>query len=373
MKKFILVLIVIFCFLVGVPTNYKDLDKMLLVTSIIIDVDDEGTYNIFVEGFAPTTSTSGIKQEGQRTIINVKEKDTSEIINRISSQSNLTINYTHNRVILFTKKAAAEGIDDIMDLFVSAEEFVIRNYVGIWDSNPETIDDIKLNGEKFFGLYLVAQLNNAHTMASNNFNTTIRRLYNDSSIGSKITVLPVIRTKRTNAGDSLEIKCNSILKDFKYVGEIASKDVVTTNMMMNEAKSAAISARNPDSTNNTVGLRMTKCKAKTYYDYKDGVFIIKKHLKVHAIYRGTQGKIKLTDENIQQIQKDAEANINFSCYKIFNEYKEKNVDLIKAQENFYRRFPAESKKNNNILKNTMLQVETNVIIDFASDPKNITF
>ncbi|GKU28556.1 Ger(x)C family spore germination protein [Clostridium folliculivorans] len=373
MKKFILVLIVIFAFLVGVPTNYKDLDKMLLVTSIIIDVDDEGTYNIFLEGFSPTTSTSGIKQEGQRTIINVKEKDTSEIINKISSQSNLTINYTHNRVILFTKKAATRGIDEMMDLFVSAEEFVIRNYVGIWDSNLETIDDIKLNGEKFFGLYLVAQLNNSHTMASNNFNTTIRRLYNDSSIGSKTTILPVIRTKRTSAGDSLDIKCNAILKDFKYVGEIASKDIITTNMMMNEAKSAAISSRNPDITDKTIGLRMTRCKTKTDYGYKDGIFIIKKHLNVHAIYRGAQGKIKITDENIKQIEKDAEENINFNCYKIFNEYKDKNIDLIKAKENFYRRFPAESKKNNDILKNTRLDVETKVKIDFSSDPKNITF
>lgn len=368
----ILIFVIILTFSMFMPiTNYKDLDKLLLVTSIIVDKTNADTYSIYFEAFTPATTTSGMKKEGERSILHLDTNTVSDLITKVNSQSNLKLDFTHSRVILFTERAASDGIDNILDCFSRGEEFLKRSYVCIFHGDPEMLYSLNLTGEKFFGLYVVSQLANTNKLIGVTEDMSLQQLNNLSSLGSKTCIIPIIKIIHRPSGDYLDFKGSGILRDYKLIGELDDKQTIYINFLFNRIITTGIEADNPSSENKSMGLRVIKAKTKTKYNYTNGQFQILKDISVHTVARGSFGKIQLSNENVKKIEKNAASRLKNGFTKVFTDNKEKGIDILNVQRDFYRHYPKFSKTN--ILDNTQLIVNVNVIVDISTDPKDFYY
>lgn len=371
MKKIIIFVVILSLFTFTSLTNYNDLDKLLLATSIIVDKTNDGNYSIYVEAFTSITSTSGKTREGERTIIHAEGNSLADLINDLNAQGNFKLNYTHNRLILFTEKAARDGIDDILDCFSRPEEFLIRNYIAVIHADPEKMYTIDLKGEKFMGLYLINQLTKAKVLIGNTEGITLAKLDNESSYGSETCIIPIIKIIETTNGDNLDFKCVGILRKYKLIGELDNLQAIYINFLLNRILTTTIDADNPSSENKLIGLRVIKAKTKTKYNYTNDEFQILKDITVHTVVRGSFGKIRLTNKNVKEIEKNASSRLKNECEMVFLVNKEKGIDVLNVQEKFYRHYPKYS--NTNILNSTNLLVNVNVIVDLSTDPKDFDY
>ncbi|MFL0269182.1 Ger(x)C family spore germination protein [Candidatus Clostridium radicumherbarum] len=367
--KRILAFVIVLSFSVVMPiTSYNDLDKLLLVTSIVIDKTNSDTYSIYFEAFTPATSTSGMKKEGERSILHLYADNVTDLITKVNAQSNLKLNFTHNRIIFFTERAASDGIDNILDVFSRGEEFLKRSFIAIFHGDPEKLYSLNLTGEKFFGLSVISQLSNTRKLIGVTEDMTIIRLHNESSLGSKTCIIPTIKIVHKPNADYLDFKGSGILRNYKLIGELNDTQTIYTNFLLNRIITTGIETINPSSDNKSMGLRVTKAKTKTKYNYSNGQFHISKYITVHSIARGSFGKIELSNENVKKIEKEASSRLKDGFIKLFTDNKEKGIDILNVQEDFYRHYPKYSKTN--ILDNTELIVNVNVIVDISTDPKD---
>jgi len=293
------------------------------------------------------------------------------LMNSLNAQSSHKLNFTHNKIVLFTEKAARYGIDNILDCFSRPEEFVIRSHVGIIHGDPEKIYSLNLKGEKFLGLYLIKQLANAKILIGNTSDITLATLDNESSLGNKICIIPIIKIIEAPSGDNLNFKCSGILSDYKLIGELDTSETIYANFLLGRIFTTIIEADNPSSENTPMALRVLKTKTRTKYSYVNDEFKIFKDITIHSLARGSFGKIRLTNENIKEIEKSASSKLQNGCSTVFMVNKERNIDVLNVQEDFYRNYPEYTGLN--ILKNTELLVNVKVIMELSTDPKDFDY
>jgi len=351
-------------------TDYSDIEKNLFVTSILVDINEDDTYSVYFECFKTTTKTSNNIAEGERLVIHVNATTLDDLITNAVSQASLKITYSQNRVLLFTKKAAAKGIDDILNLFTHSPEFVVSSQIGIWGNDPERINTIILKGERFLGPYLSTQFKNTSLIVSNSNMETVRKLFNDSTIGSKISFAPIISIDDTTAGTKLEISGAGVLKNYKLIDTLKSSQIIDVNFLTDNILATVIKAENPDIPDKSVALRVLKSKTKTKYRYDAGRFLVNKDVVIHCVFDGSQNKLNLSNENVKKIEEGASDILKKKWNILFKEYQLKDIDVLGIEKQFYRHFPHQSNKD--LLNRTMLSLEVKVIVDSTSDPKDFT-
>lgn len=341
--------------------NYKDINKILFITGIIVDIDEEKQPVVYIEAFKGVEGT----ESGERIIFRGRGKTVFEAVRNVNLGTSFKLNGTQNKVVIFTTKAAEYGLDKFIDLFQRDQELLVRQQICIYSGEIENLVNIKIKENKYIGQFIERLLYNIGA-SSRAVRLTINQYYNQRLIGDRANVFPLIEVKQDVGGDKkILINGLAVVKDDKMISIIPREMGQGFNFLFSSIKSGTLEITNPNFPQEFITLEILKSKTNTEIKYENNKIKLIKKINVNTVIAEVQKGLYINKETIEEIQEIAESNIKKACYQIFYEYKEKGVDIFDIKEELERNYP--KVKVDNVIKNTELFVEVNVKIESAND------
>ena len=360
MKKFFKILsIILVCLSFEGCFNYSDINKTIFATSIILDIDTAGYPVIYVEGFRPVKAGETETGKGERLIFKGSGKTFFETIRQLNMISGSKINYTHNKAIIYTRKAAERGIGNFVDLLNRNHEFTMRQYAFVYMGDPERLINIKMKEEDYIGVYIMELMSNVK-YSSKALSGNLNDYLNRRLMKQKTDVLPVLKFAESQLQDKLIIDGGAVMKSDKMVSYFSKDKSEEYNFLNNNIKYGTLEVENPQDDKKYITLEINKSNTKTKLNYSKGKIILTKNIKVRSSVSSVQGSISFDKDKIEKIEKEAEDNITRECNELFNQYKKDGIDIFDVQEGLYERYP--HVKSKNAINDTTLNINVKVNI-----------
>lgn len=361
MRKVILCLWIALSLLFTGCFNYRDINKLIFATAIVIDIDNNNNPIVYIEAFRSVEGTAS----GERVAFRGEGKTVFEALRTITLRTSYRINVTQAKVYVFSQKAAEYGIDNFIDFFHRDQEFLIRPYICIYVGDPAGLMTLDVKETKYIGLFIDRLLDNIGA-ASRSVEMRMHDYYKQRLIGDRTSVITLLEILKDVGGeDKLYINGGAVVKNDKMIDTISKEKGQGFNFLLNVIQSGTLEIKNPEFPKNFVTLEILKSKTKTDLEYEGDKLKLIKNIKVNTIIGEVQMGLHINEQNLKEIKEIAENNIKAACYQIFEEFKEKDTDIFDIQEEFERRFP--KKKKPNIIKDTDLIVNVQVEIESAVD------
>ena len=346
--------------------SYRDINTVSFVTAMVIDVDDNGWPIVYTEAFK---GIKGASDQGmdQRVLFEGDGKTMFEAIRNMNAISSYKLNFTQNKVILFTQKAAEFGVSDFIDFLDRDQELLLRPYIGVYVGDPKKLMKSEIVQEKYIGILLkeiilnIGASSRAITLSFNDF-------YNQRLMGDKTSVVPIIDMRPEALDAKLEINGGAVINHDKMVSVLTKQEGLGFNLLMDSIKGGTLEITNPCNIDKFVTLEIRKSDTKTEVNYDGNVIHLKKKIKVTVDFGEAQNSIIFTQDNIDKIQEKSEQNIVKACQTLFQTYKDKDIDIFDITEEFFDKYP--NIKIRNIIKQTELKVDVEVQIMNIGDEKN---
>lgn len=346
MKRLLVLLLIIIQGLGMTSCDYRDIDKLLFITAIVVDVGEKaGTYDIFFEAFRPSSSSNQEKQEGERIIYGVTDSDIMAASDQLSNYANLPVSFALTKMLLFTREIAEQGLDNHINLWHHAFDFTIRTYIGIWDADPKEFEEIELKGEKFLGIYLRTHINNAEQSTSHVERMTLLDIMNASAIKDKVLPIPLIKPVKKGKTQLLDFPGVALVRNYKMVGEVPKEKSNYLFYMSNDIHRDFVQAGNPDADNTPVISFTVTSKTKTLLVPQNDRMKVQKSVKSRLLLAGSQKTISLDDQTLAEMKKQMEDTTRNSCMDLYKIYSSQGVDIYNLGESIYRKYPWFDQKN----------------------------
>ena len=365
-KILVIICIIMSCFTMSACFSYRDINRLLFVTAIIIDIDSNGSPIINAEAYKGIRgATPGGTDE--RILFQGKGKTMFEAVRNMNATSSYKLNYTQNKGIIFTQKAAEFGLDNFVDFLDRDQNLLIRPYITIYRGDPEKLIKLNIIQEKYIGFFVMHLIENVGA-SSRALKLSLNDFYNQRNMGDRTNVIPILDIPKDTLEQKLEINGGAVIKDDKMVSIIETSEGQGFNFLMNDVSSGSLEITNPTDINKFVTLEILKSKTKTEVSYDNNIIHLKKKIKVRVDFAEAQKSILFTKENISKIEEKSEENIIKSCNILFEKYKGLRMDIFDITEQFYVKYP--KIKREDIMSKTELKVEVEVQIMNTGDVKN---
>ncbi|MDF2882091.1 MAG: spore germination protein [Clostridiaceae bacterium] len=366
MKKILLLLLFVMSLTLEGCFNYRDLDKALYVTSIIVDSSDENTVEIYAEAFRPFRSSSAGSGKGERIIFKGKGKTAFEAARDLNLTSSYKLNYTQNKVIIYTKRAAEKGMDNTIDFFDRDQEMLLRTYVVVLLGDPEQLLKVDLKEEEYLGVFiynLIENLGASSRAVQLDMNDFLVRSY--QKVDCVVTAIDV----RSEVADKkVEINGGGVIGNFKLLDIMTRNEGEGYNFLIDRIKTGTLEIPNPDSSSKFLTLEILNSDTKTKLYKEEDKYILKKKIHVKTSVGEAQEGLSFDKNTLKKISQTAEGNITKACNLVYNNYRKKNLDIFFLKLIYERTFNKPAPEN--LINNTDLEIDVKVNIEGSSDIKS---
>lgn len=363
MKKTLMCIFLISCILLSGCYGYKDINDVAFVTSVIFDIDKQNNPVIYLEIFKPAKTSAKSTEEAERVVFKGTGKTAYEAINDVNLKSSFKIDYSQNKAIIYTKRAAEYGISPFLDIFRRGTQFVIRPYVAVYDGDVGRLSQGNFEEEQYVGLFLWDLVRNIGA-SSRTVQSTLNEFLSMRVSPEKTDVLTVIKISEDQPNPTLVVEGGAIIKGDKLKDMVKKTEGEAYNFLTDQVENGSMEVNDPNNKNKFVSLRIETSKTDTEVNYNGKNTILKKKINVHASIVETQNYTNLTDKELKEIKRGAEKNLITLCTNVFNKYKNENLDIFRIGNDVSNKYGDNVIKNlNNIIKNTTLKVEPTVTID----------
>lgn len=342
--------------------GYRDLDHIAFVTSILIDLDEEENLVFYFETLNSIRNSSKEANQEERIVYKIATQNPGDAINRLETHTSAPVTLAHNKVILFTERFAAGGLDQAFDIFDRWQESSTRTLLGVYIG--ETEDFIKPNHEEevMTGLYLYDMLGNKSSVTSYGVKLNIKEFMNQKIIGDHVNSMSIMNvSKDKDTKGQYFLDGLALIKEYRMVGRLSSEKSIYFNFLLDNEVSGNINTQNPEDRTKTVSLLLQNNRYKSRLDYKDGILKMEIILKLNTDVSLIQGKLKLNEENIAKLEASMAAKIRADCLALFQEWKDRGTDIFDIQEKFDRKYPKLAGRN--IIGSTELDLKVAVDIN----------
>jgi spore germination protein KC len=354
-KKLICLMLVITILMTGC-FSYKDINRILFVTGILIDLDEKNNIVLYSEAFVSTRSSGDRMGNEERIIFKSNGETFMKAAGGINLRSTFRLNYTQNKAIIFTERAAKYGLDNFIDGLYRDQQTLLRQYLFIYPGEPEKFMNVELKEEPFIGIFLADLIQN-QKVTSVAMRRRLDEYLNNRLMGSTVDAINIIDIDKSQLNERIFVNGAAVIKDDKMVGRLDNEESYLYNLLKKTVKLGTIILPNPEHKDKFITLRILNSKTKDSLDYDGSKVILKKNIVIRTSFGETQKSIHiLNDEEREAIIKDAEDKVKNQCIKLFNDYKEKGIDLLDVQNKFDRKYP-----NTNI-KDVINIVELNLSV-----------
>ncbi len=359
-KQFLCFLTICTIFLTGCY-DYNDINTVILATSCIVDLDEENNYVIYVEAFHAYRNKENNAEKGQRLILVSTGKTLFEAIRIINKSTNFKVNYSHNKVILFTGKAARYGLGDFIDIFLRSEEFVLRSYVCIYEGDVSDLLNMDLKQEEYIGLYFKDLMNNE--VVESFFQTTkLYEFYNDRAANDGTQVITLLNIDKRLLEEKVGFHKAAVLQKDKMVDVLEKHELDAYNYIMGGLHSGVLPIPHPTDKNKYVTLEILKHNLKTEIKYDGEKIKLHKTLKLRCSFVETQQHINLNNsEVLDKLDQEIKAHVKVESEKLFEKYKKKNIDIFHVTEEMKRHYPNDKVANPLEITELHMEVMPNII------------
>lgn len=320
--------------------EYRDIDKILFITAILVDVGDkEGTYDVYFEAFRPSSSGGAVDQAGDRLIYGVTDVNVMEATDLLSNYANLTLKFSQTKMLLFTRRAAELGLEKHINLWHHANDFTVRTYIAIWDADPKKFEEVQLEGEKHLGIYLRTHIDNTEASTSHIKVVTMIDIMNASAIEGKILPIPMVKPIEKGKAQIIDFPGVALVRQYKMVGEIPSDKSNYLMYMLDHVRSDFIGIKNPSAEDAETVIVTMKSKTKTILSPSQDGMKVRKIVQAKAMLYGTQDKFIPSREAIADMEKQLNQELKEQCMDLYETYTSMGLDIFNLGESIYRRYP----------------------------------
>ena len=204
-----------------------ELKNRLIVQGIGIDKAD-GQLSVSVQALNTDVSSNSAASGAPDEVVKyycVKGKSVSEAIGKLSDITGSDPLISQNRIVVFGREFAQEGIEDYLDDFVRTTQNRTTVYVAVADGMAEDIIFARL-GENIVPARRAEQIIRSTDFNANVVSTRVFELLNTFSDGTASAALPVLKCTKGDKTDTIEITSTAIFKDERLIdetdGEIAT-------------------------------------------------------------------------------------------------------------------------------------------------------
>lgn len=344
--------------------SYSDIDKALFVTAVILDVDQDNMVQLYLECFLPYRSASKESAKGQRIVFKGHGNSVYEIMKNLNLTSSYKLNYTQNRAIIFTKKAAEFGINNFIDTFQRDQELLIRPYVLVYEGDPNKLIQMQLKEEEYIGVFLNNLIDNQKA-SSRTVQVRLNDFLDKRYQGSKVNVVTTVDIDNEQIDPKLKADGGSIIKEDKYVESIKEQDGEKYNFLIDKVNEGTLEPENPQQKGKFITLNINNSKTKTSLNFDGKRVYLKKIINTNVAIADIQGGFIINKDNIEKLKENSQENIRKLCTDFFNEKKKEKLDIFCVQEEFNRKYPKEDIKD--VISITDLVLQVNVKINDTLD------
>lgn len=363
MKKVLMCLFLASSIFLNGCFSYVDINNVVFVTSIIFDIDKDNNPVIYLEIFKSVRAASKSAETGQRIVLKGTGKTAYEALNDINLASSYQINYTQNKAIIYTKRAAAQGIENYLDIFRRDTQAIIKPYILVYDGDVERLATGNFEGEQFIGLFIWDLIINVRS-SPRAVQSSLNRYLTRRLAPSKTDVLTVLKIDNNQPNPSLIINGGAIMKNDKLVEMLPSSEGQAYNFLINTIKQGSMEVADPRDSSKYISLIIEDSKTDTDVILKGKNVDVTKKINVKARIVEVQNYMELTDKQLEEIRKGAEANLINACINIFNKYKKRDLDIFMIGQEVENKYGDKaSSMGADIIKNTNMKIEPRVFID----------
>jgi spore germination protein KC len=358
---------IMMCSLLSGCFNYRDINKIVFITGMVIDVDDEDNVVLYTEAFKPFKGSGQGTEKGQRILFKGLGKTLFEAVRDANLTSSYKNNYTQNRAIIFSQKAAERGIDRVIDFLDRDQEVLLRAYVFVYVGDIEPLMKLQLKEEEYIGVYLYNLIQNVG-VASRAVSVTFNQYMTRRLMGSKTEVIPVLRIRKESLEEGLELDGGAIMEQDKMKALLPRRESQGYNFLTDQVKSGTLEVTNPVNENVFVTLEILNSDTNTELEVINNKIKLKKYIRTRVTIGEAQDKLVLDNSTRKFIEKNAEENIRKYSKQLFEEFKLKDLDIFHIKEDLCRRYP--KNKISNVMEATDLEIVADVEVEGSSNKFN---
>lgn len=364
MRKRLICCLLTICIFMSGCFSYSDIDKVLFVTSMIIDTQSDGQVVLYIEAFKPFRSSSKDSAKGQRITFKGTGKTIYEVMKDLNLSSSYKLNYTQNNIIIFSQNAAEQGLTDYFDVLSRDQELLIRPFVAVFTGDPQNLISAQIKEEEYIGVFLKELIQNQKNSARA-VQMHLNEVLSHRLTPKRTSIVTAFKLNNNVGEQKLEVDGGAIIKDDKLAGIIKKSDGEKYNFLMNNVNSGTLEPANPMNENKFITMEILKSKTSTELTFDGKNILLKKKISTNTSITDVQGHVAFNDDERKKLKQNAESNIKKFCTDFFNEYKKKGIDIFEIQDEFQRKYPNENV--NNAISITKLDLEVNVNIDDSQD------
>ncbi|MGL5414425.1 MAG: Ger(x)C family spore germination protein [Clostridium sp.] len=343
--------------------NYREINNVTFVTSVVFDLDPLGNVVIYMDCVKPYRNNDQSSDNGKRIIYKGTGKTSLEAIRDVNMASSYKINYTQNRAIIFTEGAAKAGIGKFLDIINNDQEFLVRPYAFVYFGDVNKLLNLVASDEEYLGLYLtdLVEKNKANPRA---IVTNINEYITQSEIGTNYSLLGAIEVRKDVTDERVELSGGVILQNNMMKERISMLDGLSYNILANNIKTGTLELVNPQMDKGFITLEILNNKTKTNIDYDGNRVLLKKDINIKTTLAEEQGRFVLDKESLKNIKDGEEKRIKAHLDEFFDRFNRKNIDIMGIERLLEMKYPHLIKEN--ILSIVDIDINVNVEIEGRS-------
>ena len=310
--KFFLPLILLCTLLSGCDFSAGELKNRLIVQAIGIDRKTDGGVRVTLQTL--NTEMTGNPNSGANPgdIVNSMTVEGTTIAEAISNASETVGKMpllSQNRLIVFGRETAEQGLHGYLDYFVRIVQNRATVLVAVSDTTAEELVSAKM-GESVLAADSIEDILQAQRMNSNIVTRELYNFVNKLDADTADAVLPILRVSGEQEESKIQMLSAAVFEKDRLHYELRDENITALLLLSDEVRSGVFAVNNAPYASETV-LRIKKSNTKITPTVQNGVVSFQVLVKLHLdiIENKTDNPFAVDKAFITETQKQAETYI----------------------------------------------------------------
>lgn len=350
--------------------NYRDINNVTFVTSMVFDLDPIGNVVIYMDCVRPYRDNNESSDNGKRILYKGTGKTVLEALRDVNMASSYKINVTQNKAFIFTEKAVKEGIDKFLGIINNDQEFLVKPYIFAYFGDVERLLKVAASDEEYMGLFIndLVKKNKANSRA---IIVNINEYITASEIGANSALIGALELRKDVIDERIELSGGVIMRNNVMQEKIDIMDGLTFNILEDKVKTGTLEIVNPQMEEGFITFEILKNKTKTKIEYNGDRVLLTKDVNMKVTLAESQGRFIVDKQSLQIIEDTTEVRIKEYLQAFFDKYNKKNIDILGVERMLEIKYPGLVKED--ILSVLDVDIKVNLDVEGTSNTKNSYF
>ena len=350
--------------------NYRDINNVTFVTSMVFDLDPIGNVVIYMDCVRPYRDNNESSDNGKRILYKGTGKTVLEALRDVNMASSYKINVTQNKAFIFTEKAVKEGIDKFLDIINNDQEFLVKPYIFAYFGDVERLLKVAASDEEYMGLFIndLVKKNKANSRA---IIVNINEYMTESEIGANSALIGALELRKDVIDERIELSGGVIMRNDVMQEKIDIIDGLTYNILEDKVKTGTLEIVNPQMEEGFITFEILKNKTKTKIEYNGDRVLLTKDVNMKVTLAEAQGRFIVDKQSLQLIEDTTELRIKEYLQAFFDKYNKKNIDILGVERMLEIKYPGLVKED--ILSILDVDIKVNLDVEGTSNTRNSYF